>query len=244
VRCCTWAAPAVVVAELTRDWGAGDDSILPTSFLAHRQVRLEDGLKNLDQPAIQALAELDAMAVKMIAKAVELAHHVTIVTNAEERWIEQSSEKFLPGVCAALRQVSVVSARSKYERTYPSADMWKKTEFREQVEAMYSKLDGREEDAAASADFALCASPDAVAMNVISIGDSEYERDAMWAAKGAHSGLIVKTIKLMNAPTVHALTLQLNTVTSSLEHIVGSLESLDLKLQANPISRRDSAGSL
>ena len=219
--------------QILLDW---DDSILPTSFLAHSKLRIEPDCV-IDSEAKFALEELDRVACGMITKALDLARHVAIVTNAEDDWIEQSSRKFLPGVYGMLSRLEVVSARSKHEIKYPgSTDVWKRVEFLQRV-ASLSKLHQLEfpvpQDKRSTDDelFGVQA-----VLQMISIGDSEYERAALWAVKTEHPHILVKSIKLLNAPTIVALKQQLTTITTSFESIVNSHESLDLKLHAGKSS--------
>jgi hypothetical protein len=187
----------------------------------------------VDDDARIALEELDQAACAMITKALSLARYVTIVTNAESDWVESSASKFLPKVASLLHRLEVVSARSKHERLYPgSTDVWKRVEFQERIESLAKVIkvaENQPQDKKSTQEELFGVEP---LLQVISIGDSEYERAALWAVKSDRPDILVKSVKLLNAPTVVALRQQLNTVTTSFESIVASLESLDLKLHA------------
>ena len=67
-------------------------------------------------------------------------------------------------------------------------------------------------------------------LQLISIGDSEIERSAIWAVKSDRPDILVKSIKLLETPSVLDLRRQLNSITVSFDSIATSLDSLDLKL--------------
>ena len=120
--------------QILIDW---DDTLLPTSFLANHGLSVEEfHALELEPEAKLVLDELDKSASALLRKARALARNVTVVTNAEESWVEMSSQKFLPGVFAMLGNLEVVSARSKHESTHPDeTQIWKRVEFAQRVEA-------------------------------------------------------------------------------------------------------------
>ena len=85
-----------------------------------------------------------------------------IVTNAENGWVELTTQKFFSHLTDIVETLEVVSARSTYEPegvTNPS--IWKRMAFRNIIEQFYEEreLTGR--------------------LNVISLGDSSHEREAV-----------------------------------------------------------------
>lgn len=42
-----------------------------------------------------------------------------IVTNAAEGWVELSARRFMPKVNAELKDIEIISARTRYEKLYP-----------------------------------------------------------------------------------------------------------------------------
>jgi hypothetical protein len=57
---------------------------------------------------------------------------VYIITNAAEGWVEFSCHKFLPQVLPLLDQVTIISARAKYESKFPNdVPKWKLYAFLE-----------------------------------------------------------------------------------------------------------------
>jgi len=76
-------------------------------------------------------------------------------------------------------------------------------------------------------------------LQVISIGDSEIERAALWAVKSERPDIIVKSVKLLEAPSIVDLRRQLDSVSISLDSICSSLDNLDLKLQPKDVIKPD-----
>lgn len=71
-------------------------------------------------PTLQKkLSELDDVADELLIKSKQFGK-VYIVTNAAQGWVELSANRFLPKVYQTLqRDVTIISARTKYEKLYP-----------------------------------------------------------------------------------------------------------------------------
>jgi hypothetical protein len=98
------------------DW---DDTILCTSFLSPYPSLLQDPSKKIPASMQESLDLLDtaAEAVLKMAKTLGILY---IITNAAEGWVELSSERFLPKVCKEVQSgVTIISARTRYEKLYP-----------------------------------------------------------------------------------------------------------------------------
>ena len=83
---------------------------------------------------------------------------VYIVTNAAEGWCELSAARFLPKVYGIVESdITIISARTKYEKLYPKQyQKWK-------IEAFLETRADMEEEAVT---------------NLISIGDNDFEIQA------------------------------------------------------------------
>lgn len=95
------------------DW---DDTLLCTSFLNPSGYYDE----NLEVPEIakKHLEKLEKAVEKVLTSSV--IHGKTyIVTNAAEGWVQFSSQKYMPLVFEALKNVEVISARSMFEHLFP-----------------------------------------------------------------------------------------------------------------------------
>jgi hypothetical protein len=67
----------------------------------------------------EALEALDSAAEVILKQAKNLGM-TFIITNAAEGWVEMSSLRFLPKVHEVLKTgVTIISARTKFEKIYP-----------------------------------------------------------------------------------------------------------------------------
>ncbi|CAJ1332175.1 unnamed protein product, partial [Effrenium voratum] len=167
-------------ALLLFDW---DDTLLPTSWIHEQGWLNEEG--DLVSPADEIilnrqqqvlLQELEVKVEQTLLTAMGYGR-VVIVTNAMEGWVETSCAAFLPGLRPLLDELDIVSARafatpSGRTRTISSRfeegvgidgpAEWKRRAFAEIMEAAFAEGGSRP--------------------NVLSIGDSVYEQDAIKAA--------------------------------------------------------------
>jgi len=166
------------------DW---DDTIFPTSWFWGQGQGLHLKPSSISENDRGELAVLGQLA----KEALEIAQTkgtVVIVTNAEAGWIQMSCEKFLPSLLGSLTNVKIVSARSTYEPlgiTKPSE--WKYHAFKSEIDS-FCKLRNR--------------------TNIVSIGDSEHERDALFRATTCKSHCSSKSVKFIDRPTLGQLSRQ------------------------------------
>lgn len=137
------------------DW---DDTILCTSYLVQFPALLELN-KAIPAHFVEALDQLDQAGVTVL-KAAKANGITYIITNAAEGWVEASAEKFLPRVFAELQSnVTIISARSKYEDLYPDDfQQWKLEAFME----------------------ARAVLDDDALTNIVAIGDNDVEIEAAY----------------------------------------------------------------
>lgn len=182
-----------------------DDTFLPSSWLTH--------LIQLKVPFTEEIKKqlelVDESASSLLQEA--MCHStVIIVTNAEQGWVEESSRIFMPKFHSLLNRITVISARSQYETSYPSSSsLWKELTFRDEI----SKL-------SSFSDFP----------SILSIGDSLHEREAVFSYGRNNSRCLVKSIKLIELPTPVNLASQQKIILNSLSSMIYSSERLDLKL--------------
>jgi len=181
------------------DW---DDTLLCTTFLAARgelQMTREIGLQ---------LLIMSKHVERLIQQAIKLGM-LYIVTNAEDGWVQASAEMWMPQLLPLLANVTVMSARSRFEQDYPDdAFMWKKKAF------LQVKRDLREE----------------AFTNLISVGDSWYEMAAVRALGEEFERKLVKTVKFQAQPSPRILNEQLYFLTQELEYIERRPTSVDICL--------------
>ena len=86
-----------------------------------------------------------------------------IVTNAAEGWVELSARRFLPKVNAELKDIEIISARTRYEKLYPrNYQKWK-------VEAFLETRKDMDEQAMT---------------NLVALGDNIFEIEAAYILGG------------------------------------------------------------
>ena len=108
----------------------------------------------------------------------------------------------------AKHNISVVSAQAAYAHTCPSGDPadWKKKAF-------MRELKGER-------------------INLVSIGDSIFEREAAHFVSSRHKNVeATKTVKFIDSPTIEQLRRQLVTVTEKLPMICGVEKSFDVDME-------------
>ena len=136
------------------DW---DDTILPTSILTPYEYLLVDTELEIPPALKKRLDQLDRIGSELLNRA-KMFGSVYIVTNAAEGWCELSAARFLPKVYGIVESdITIISARTKYEKLYPKQyQKWK-------IEAFLETRADMEEEAVT---------------NLISIGDNDFEIQA------------------------------------------------------------------
>jgi hypothetical protein len=189
------------------DW---DDTLMPSSFLSANGYRL-DSDKEMSEELLSELAQIEASVVSFIKLALSKASRVYIITNAETGWVELSAKKFMPKVVPLLDFMTVISARSTYERAYPSSPLqWKYQAFHHNLAGAFSA--------------------NVKSKSVISFGDSHVEREVVKAVSKAFDYSRCKSVKFAERPSLEQLCRQINIVTKSYQHIFNHQGDLDLVL--------------
>lgn len=193
------------------DW---DDTILPSSHLASLGLNLHSEVPAEIKPALQAL---ETSALKFL-KVLVSAGTVVLITNSETGWLELSAKKYLPGLVPVLEQLAVISARSTYEGIYPGEPLqWKMAAMQERI-THYSHRFGTN------------------VMDVLSIGDSNIERQALQTVNLKTS--ITKCIKFAERPSITQLRREIELLTGSLDKVLMLKEELDLTIMAKSSKKK------
>ena len=173
------------------DW---DDTLFPTSWLIKNNINLLDTENRWRY--ISLFTDLDLVLSNLIQKLKQYGK-VVIITNAMPDWINNSLS-VLPKTSKSLQLVSIVSARKLFQGQFNDMDEWKKRTFKTVVAQEFhnKKL-----------------------MNIISIGDAEYEYRALidlynWQLENSGENRrakrkILKSVKLLHSPSHDALIEQL-----------------------------------
>lgn len=185
------------------DW---DDTCFPTGWVMRNNINLITS-STRDQYIIY-FQELDRALSKLLNTTMSLGR-VIIVTNALPDWITMSSV-VLPQTYNLLRKVKVVSARGIYKNKTSTMMDWKIMAFRDIIDEEFSNLS---------------------LMNVISVGDAEYEYQALIALnkQNLRTKKYLKSIRFMKDPTHDILIDQLGVLNDAISEIWNKYEHLDLK---------------
>jgi len=185
------------------DW---DDTLFPTNWVMRNNINLMTSATR-DQYTIY-FQELDRALSKFLRNTMNLGK-VVIVTNALPDWISMSSI-VLQQTFNLLNKVKIVSARGIYKEKSSVMMDWKIMAFRDIIDEEF-------------ADISL--------MNVISVGDAEYEYQALIALNKQKCGKTkyLKSIRFMKDPTHDILVDQLGVLNDAISEIWNKNEHLDLK---------------
>ena len=161
------------------DW---DDTLLPSTFV----VRHRGCPGGLTAEARADLA-LTGLSVARLLERACVVGAVSIITNADEGWVESSAAKYMPAVVPLLRSgaVRVFSARRAFEQRWPALPhLWKEAAFQQHLAASFEAQTRRYGAAHAC-------------RNVVSLGDSTDERYALWNALQKGSAAFGKSVKFV-----------------------------------------------
>mmetsp|Transcript_128977 Transcript_128977/g.223797 ORF Transcript_128977/g.223797 Transcript_128977/m.223797 type:complete len:381 (-) Transcript_128977:218-1360(-) len=191
------------------DW---DDTVLPSSWVAGQGLRLDDDSK-LSGWHREQLSEVAQAAGETLRLAKQLGT-VVLVTNAERGWIELSCQKFMPTLYPALESVKLLSARTTYESPELNSPLdWKLCAFESEITRVFgqdviSDLEMRK--------------------NVLSLGDSVHEREALLRATAPLPNCRSKSLKFVERPDISQICKQHSLITSCFDRIVHHDGNLDL----------------
>lgn len=154
------------------------------------------------------LEELDKCALELLQQSKKYGK-VYIVTNAAQGWVEMSAGKFMPLVSKELENITVISARSRYEHLYPkNYQKWKIEAFMETKKEM---------------------SEHAIT-NLIALGDNMFEIEAAHILGAQFKNAFIKTVKFRQSPRPEELIKQIKLVSGQFELICTSAKNLTVRL--------------
>lgn len=191
------------------DW---DDTILPSSWVQGQGLRLDES--SVVSPwQREQLAEVARAAAETLRVAKSLGK-VVLITNAERGWIELSCRKFLPTIYPLLESTKLISARTTYESVdIPSPVDWKCHAFANEIARIYGdeNLD--------------CPH---TRKNVVSLGDSVHEREALLNACAPLPNCRSKSLKFVERPCIAEICKQHVLVASCFEQVAHHDGNLDM----------------
>lgn len=197
------------------DW---DDTLFPTSWIKRNKVNLRQPLNN---EIIKKFVELDAVLFNFLKKIKEFGV-IIIVSNAYSSWIELSASHLMNTYNFILKFIPVISARSMYEFKC-DYKKWKHYVFKDIVIKHMNKN---------------------TLWNIISIGDAEYEYNALvnlWDDKHIVSIgnriRYLKNIKFMSEPSINEIIDQIMIFTINFNYICFVKSHIDLKFNPNLLAQ-------
>lgn len=162
-----------------------------------------------------------------------------IITNSDDGWVKFSCERFVPRLLSVVEKYRVVSARTLYERFYPSQPLcWKAAAFAHEVNEFYdpkSQTSGEDDElntsgqSLESTDVSSSSSEDSQQRQIISFGDSIEERTAVRIVADQLSA-IPKSVMFIPTPSPADIVGQLHMLTSHMKYVCEHADSLDLEI--------------
>lgn len=161
-------------------------------------------------PTEQELADLAFAAVRLVSVAKTLGT-VVIITNALREWVTFSCDRYVPALAEVIRDIEVVSARERFEDRYPDdPTQWKIQAFCELTENSQTIA------------------------NLLAVGDSTAEMEALHAMAQLYHISYTKTVKFKTRPTCRELQAEISLVTPRLKTIITSVKDYNIKLSQRP----------
>lgn len=196
------------------DW---DDTLMASSWIDRMKLLQTEEFDQLPCFVQQQFRVLSEHAERCLTAASKFGR-VIIITNAEHGWVEYSTRRFMPRLLPFIETMHVVSARTSYEKFYPSAPLcWKAAAFAHEANQLFGTL----------------RNPGGhVHREIISFGDSNEERTAVKIA-ARQLGALSKSIKFVDMPSPEQLSKQVETVTGWLDSLSKHPSELDLMLKAS-----------
>lgn len=191
-----------------------DDTLIPSSWLNTQGFKLSKHLYGITQDMLDACGKVAQHSAALINAAKEYGK-VVIVTNATREWVFLASKTFMPSISDLILSLPIFSAADLYESRSKSPTVWKKLTFQNDVlRAVF---------------------PVQPAMRtVISIGDSEAERQALKYVQSLADPetMLAKSVKFKDKPTPESLIQELIVTLEGLHMVATTPESLDLQIEA------------
>ena len=180
-----------------------DDTLLCTSYLNMKP-------DAASSPAVQKhLQSITETGIQLIETAMKFGR-TFIITNAMKGWVEYSATKYIPGLLPTLKKIRIISARSEHETLYPGQyHEWKIQAFLNVQKEMKSEI----------------------ITNLVSLGDSTIEMDAVHVMGNEFAQALIKTVKFRETPTPEELAKQLELVNQKFEKIILNARSLKISLE-------------
>lgn len=185
------------------DW---DDTLFPTNWVVKNGINLMNS--SIREQYIVYFQELDRVLSAFLKNTTSMGK-VIIVTNAMLDWIQISSI-VLPKTYILLKKIKIVSARGTYRNKSSNMMDWKVMAFHDVVDEEFQ---------------------DNSLMHVISVGDAEYEYQALIALnkmKNEETTKYLKSVRFIKNPSHDTLIEQLEVLNFAIQDVWLKRNHLDL----------------
>ncbi|KAG1686214.1 hypothetical protein DVH05_007096 [Phytophthora capsici] len=210
-------APLIIL-----DW---DDTILPNTHLAKLGFSSEDEDFEVPEDCMPTLEELAKEVENFLTACLKICT-CYIVTNGLAGWVERSCQRFLPNAVPLVEQMTIISARSNFESLYPDRPIeWKIAVYRD----LFAKR-GFMQELPVETHGVYVQQQEREPQQVIALGDSQIDRCAIQYVARRTPNTQLKSIKLLDNPSMTQLQKQLNLLGVFLVQLSGHDEALDLEL--------------
>jgi len=187
------------------DW---DDTLFPTSWVNKHNI----DIINMDKTIYVKFFEKIDVSLSKLFRTLNKLGDVLIVTNALLNWINISS-KILPVTNEIFKNnqhMKFVSARGEYSSVTNNQNEWKKFAFINELKKRSHRKNIN---------------------NIISIGDAEYEYNALINLHNGYHSRLLKAIKFVRYPDNNSIHEQINILHTAIRNICLHKGNLDLKLR-------------
>jgi hypothetical protein len=186
------------------DW---DDTLFPTHWVMKNGINLAN--ENERNNYVPYFINLDKVLSHFLFN-ISQTNKIIIITNALPEWIKISSI-ILPQTNKLLKNIKIVSARGKYQLVSSNPMDWKEMAFKNEISKEISNNN---------------------ILNVISVGDAEYEYKALISLfhfNVKNKNKILKSVKFMKNPNQDVLIDQIQVLDNAINEIIDMDKHLDLK---------------
>ena len=184
------------------DW---DDTLLPTSFLNSKGTY--NAFRQFTNNERKRLLELENLVLQLLTLSVKKGD-VYIITNADKKWVENSSKIFYPSISNILKKIKIISAKNKYQKRYPSR-IWKIKAFIN----LANDIDLQK------------------ITNIICSGDSAFEIEAARILATKFTEAFIKTIKFKEKPELDEIYKQIRFVLCQFNKIYSAVKNLSITVE-------------
>jgi len=197
------------------DW---DDTLFPTSWLISNNIDIKINPDDIPENIKNEFSELEKIILNFINHVKNLGKFF-IITNSEEGWVI-SSCKFMSNLLHVLSDVHIISARTMYSDEFPNnPEIWKHKVFSNIINSYILKNNINNS-----------------LLDIISIGDSYNDREALFIASEKYKDIIrTKSFLLIHKPCIIKIKNQINLIHKCMNYITSYENNLDLSLSLVPI---------